>query len=76
MSIPTGTNTSTPDPLRHIYGYVAWSGWWHFPVVLFVATTASVVAAVLLAGVGPEEPGFLPASTSTAPAGGSNPPVP
>jgi len=76
MATPAGTNDSPPDPLRHIYGYVEWGGWWLFPVVLILATTASVVAAVLIAGVGPDAAGFLPASTATAPASGGIPSAP
>lgn len=60
MTIPTGTDGETPDPLRHVHGYGAWSSWWHFPVVLTLATTATVVAAVLVTGVGPGAEGVLP----------------
>lgn len=36
------------DPLTRIYGYEEWAGWWHFPVVLGIATTAVLIAAVLI----------------------------
>jgi hypothetical protein len=66
MATPHGTNDDTPDPLRHVYGYVEWKGWWLFPVVALLATTASVVAAVLVAGVGPDAAGFLPTGEAAA----------
>lgn len=36
------------DPLTRIYGDDEWGGWWHFPAVLTIATTAVLVAAVLI----------------------------
>ena len=65
MQTPTDANDTPRNPPRHIYGYGAWSGWWHFPVALTLATTATVVAAVLIAGVGTGAEGVAPPTTAT-----------
>lgn len=52
MATPRDSHDPPRDPLKQIYGYEEWAGWWHFPVVLTIATTVVVVAAILIQGPG------------------------